>query len=153
MLVWGYLRHYQNVRMLWSVYTEFELVPAYARVWSPAEGFYLPPIMQYVPSSPLVLLLADAFPASGPRSSYPSSSSNSYVLCSPTRLPLLLTRNARRSSLSGASSSSASSYACCAGRVRATCGRKERRRERAERARWRRRRSRRGRRADRERDH
>lgn len=87
MFVWGYLRHYQNIRMLWSVYTEFELVPAYARVWSPAEGFYLPPIMQYILPLLLSNFLLTSSRITGPKSSSPSSSSNSCVLQHPPAPP------------------------------------------------------------------
>ncbi|SCV67318.1 BQ2448_5964 [Microbotryum intermedium] len=42
MVTWGYFRHYQEFRILHSVYSEFDLAPAYAKRWAPLEGCWLP---------------------------------------------------------------------------------------------------------------
>lgn len=47
---WGYLRHYQNIRILHAVVTKFHLVPLEAQFWDPQNGHYLPPWMMYVTS-------------------------------------------------------------------------------------------------------
>ncbi|KAJ7850039.1 longevity assurance proteins LAG1/LAC1 [Mycena olivaceomarginata] len=40
--VWTYFRHYLNLLILWSMWTQFDIVPPFARRWSPADGVYLP---------------------------------------------------------------------------------------------------------------
>ncbi|KAJ6485847.1 longevity assurance proteins LAG1/LAC1 [Mycena sanguinolenta] len=45
--VWTYFRHYLNLIMLWSLWTQFDLVPESARRWAPAEGTYLVGWVQY----------------------------------------------------------------------------------------------------------
>lgn len=57
MFTWGYMRHYENIRILHSVWTEFELVPAVARTWDPSQGYFLPPWMRSVllPPYPRIL--------------------------------------------------------------------------------------------------
>ncbi|SCZ96477.1 BZ3500_MvSof-1268-A1-R1_Chr8-2g10219 [Microbotryum saponariae] len=42
MVTWGYFRHYQEFRILYSVLTEFDLAPAYTKRWAPLEGCWLP---------------------------------------------------------------------------------------------------------------
>ncbi|GAA6033082.1 hypothetical protein JCM8097_002934 [Rhodosporidiobolus ruineniae] len=37
MVVWHYMRHYLNLRMLWSVWYEYDLIPAQWRSWTSAE--------------------------------------------------------------------------------------------------------------------
>ncbi|KAJ7758965.1 longevity assurance proteins LAG1 LAC1 [Mycena maculata] len=39
--VWTYFRHYLNLVILWSVWTEFDLIPDTAGRWAAAEGAYL----------------------------------------------------------------------------------------------------------------
>ncbi|KAJ6485848.1 longevity assurance proteins LAG1/LAC1 [Mycena sanguinolenta] len=39
--MWTYFRHYLNIIILWSVWTQFDLIPERARRWVPAEGTYL----------------------------------------------------------------------------------------------------------------
>ncbi|KAJ7180187.1 longevity assurance proteins LAG1/LAC1 [Mycena crocata] len=56
--VWSYFRHYLNLVILWSVWTEFDLVPERARQWAAAEGSYLAPWMQYQVFIPIALLQA-----------------------------------------------------------------------------------------------
>ncbi|KAM0747143.1 LAG1-domain-containing protein [Meredithblackwellia eburnea MCA 4105] len=56
MITWGYFRHYQNIRILHSVWTEFERVPAAARVWDPAKGYFMPSWMRYQIFAPIFAL-------------------------------------------------------------------------------------------------
>lgn len=56
MFTWGYLRHFENIRILGSVWSEYNLVPAEARVWDPANGFFLPQWMQIGVFLPIFLL-------------------------------------------------------------------------------------------------
>ncbi|KAF9247300.1 longevity assurance proteins LAG1 LAC1 [Melanogaster broomeanus] len=54
--IWTYFRHYLNIMILWSVWTEFELVPEVSRVWAPETGAWLAPWMQYQIFIPILLL-------------------------------------------------------------------------------------------------
>lgn len=54
--VWTYFRHYLNLKMLYSVWTEFNLIPEFAKQWSPEDGVWLPYWMRYQIFAPLVLL-------------------------------------------------------------------------------------------------
>jgi len=54
--VWTYFRHYLNIVMLWSVWYEFDLVPAANRVWAPKTGAWLTWWMKYQIFAPLLLL-------------------------------------------------------------------------------------------------
>jgi len=54
--VWTYFRHYLNLRMLWSVWTEFDLVPEQTKQWNAKDGVWLPHWMRYQIFIPLVLL-------------------------------------------------------------------------------------------------
>ncbi|KAL8278089.1 hypothetical protein RQP46_009549 [Phenoliferia psychrophenolica] len=56
MLTWGYLRHFENIRILHSVWTQFQLVPQEARVWDPAKGYFLPDWMRYQIFIPILAL-------------------------------------------------------------------------------------------------
>lgn len=38
LLVWHYLRHYQNLRILHSIWTQFDLMPPQARSWIPSSS-------------------------------------------------------------------------------------------------------------------
>ncbi|KAF8196786.1 TLC domain-containing protein [Mycena galopus ATCC 62051] len=44
---WTYFRHYLNLIILWSVWTQISLVPSHAQKWAPAEGTYLAGWMRY----------------------------------------------------------------------------------------------------------
>ncbi|KAF8196782.1 TLC domain-containing protein [Mycena galopus ATCC 62051] len=44
---WTYFRHYLNLIILWSVWTQFSLIPSHAQKWAPAEGTYLPGWVKY----------------------------------------------------------------------------------------------------------
>jgi acyl-CoA-dependent ceramide synthase len=45
---WTYLRHYLNLKILWSVWTQYgELVPKEARVFDFQRGVFLAPWLRY----------------------------------------------------------------------------------------------------------
>ncbi|PVG00552.1 longevity assurance proteins LAG1/LAC1 [Serendipita vermifera] len=54
--VWTYTRHYLNLVMIWSVWTEFDLIPETSKQWNPETGAWLAPWMKYQIFIPLVLL-------------------------------------------------------------------------------------------------
>ncbi|KAJ7908263.1 longevity assurance proteins LAG1/LAC1 [Mycena leptocephala] len=54
--LWTYFRHYLNLVILWSVWTEIDLVPEHARRWVPADGTYLAGWLQYQVFIPIALL-------------------------------------------------------------------------------------------------
>jgi len=54
--VWTYTRHYLNIYLLWSVWNDFDKLPAWTRKWSPAEGVWMPDWMRYQIFIPIVLL-------------------------------------------------------------------------------------------------
>lgn len=55
--IWTYFRHWQNLRILHSVYNEFDtLVPAFAKRWSPSNEVYLAGWMKWQIFGPIMLL-------------------------------------------------------------------------------------------------
>ncbi|TFK75815.1 longevity assurance proteins LAG1/LAC1 [Pluteus cervinus] len=54
--VWTYFRHYLNIVILASVWTEYDLTPPAARIWSLKDGAYLADWMRYQVFLPLLLL-------------------------------------------------------------------------------------------------
>lgn len=55
--IWTYFRHWQNLRILYSIYTEYDvLVPEFARRWSPSNEVYLTGWMKWQIFSPIMLL-------------------------------------------------------------------------------------------------
>jgi len=56
--IWTYFRHYLNLVILWSVWTEFDLTPEHAQQWVPEEGSYLAGWMKYQVFIPIALLQA-----------------------------------------------------------------------------------------------
>ncbi|KII90806.1 hypothetical protein PLICRDRAFT_90560 [Plicaturopsis crispa FD-325 SS-3] len=40
-VVWTYFRHWLNLKILWSVWTEYHLMPAASMQWSPPDGVWL----------------------------------------------------------------------------------------------------------------
>lgn len=55
--VWTYFRHWQNLRILYSICTEFDtLVPASAKRWSPSNEVYLPGWVKWQIFAPIMLL-------------------------------------------------------------------------------------------------
>jgi len=57
--VWTYFRHYQNLRILWSVWVEYDqYVPMEARHFRPWEGIALSGWMRYQVFAPLLALQA-----------------------------------------------------------------------------------------------
>ncbi|KIO32763.1 hypothetical protein M407DRAFT_18228 [Tulasnella calospora MUT 4182] len=57
-LVWSYTRHYLNLRILWDIYNDFELIPKWAQQWAPETGAWLVPWMKWQIFVPLALLQA-----------------------------------------------------------------------------------------------
>jgi len=55
-LIWTYLRHYLNLYMLYSVYYDFDLIPQWARRWSPEEGVWMVSWMRWQIFIPMFLL-------------------------------------------------------------------------------------------------
>lgn len=55
--IWTYFRHWQNFRILYSVYNDYEtLVPPSARRWSPSNEVYLTGWMKWQIFAPIMLL-------------------------------------------------------------------------------------------------
>ncbi|PWY99454.1 LAG1-domain-containing protein [Testicularia cyperi] len=57
MVIWSYFRIYLSAATLWSVWFEFDKIPAYTRFWQPDKGWWLVPWMKYQIFTPLFLLL------------------------------------------------------------------------------------------------
>ncbi|ORX38622.1 putative ceramide synthase component [Kockovaella imperatae] len=56
-LVWTYFRHYLNIKILWSVYSQFHLIPASERqVFDPLNDKWMPPWMKWQIFTPILLL-------------------------------------------------------------------------------------------------
>lgn len=55
-VIWTYTRHWLNIYLLWSVWTEFDLIPAWAKKWSPEEGVWMVSWMKYQIWAPIMLL-------------------------------------------------------------------------------------------------
>ncbi|KLO08285.1 longevity assurance proteins LAG1/LAC1 [Schizopora paradoxa] len=55
-VIWTYFRHWLNLRIMWSVWTEFELVPASTRLFSPWDGVWMANWMRYQIFIPILLL-------------------------------------------------------------------------------------------------
>ncbi|KAF7301749.1 TLC domain-containing protein [Mycena indigotica] len=55
-VVWAYFRHYLNFVILWSVWTEFDLIPEQSKRWFRPDGVWLVGWMRYQVFIPLVLL-------------------------------------------------------------------------------------------------
>ncbi|KZV72106.1 longevity assurance proteins LAG1/LAC1 [Peniophora sp. CONT] len=54
--VWTYFRHYLNLVMLWSVYTEFETIPEDSKRWAPDDGVWMVWWMKWQIFAPILLL-------------------------------------------------------------------------------------------------
>jgi len=54
--VWTYLRHYLNIMILKSVWTQFDLVPAHAKRFVPSEGVWIAWWLKYQMFLPILLL-------------------------------------------------------------------------------------------------
>ncbi|EJU06038.1 longevity assurance proteins LAG1/LAC1 [Dacryopinax primogenitus] len=54
--VWTYMRHYLNLRMLYSVWTQFELIAPENREWDPPRGVWLAWWMKYQIFVPIALI-------------------------------------------------------------------------------------------------
>ncbi|KAJ7182880.1 longevity assurance proteins LAG1/LAC1 [Mycena crocata] len=55
-VVWTYFRNYLSLRILWSVWYEFDLVPNHTKRFSPSQGLHLAPWMRYQMFVPLGVL-------------------------------------------------------------------------------------------------
>lgn len=55
-LVWSYTRHYLNLYLLYSVWTEFDKIPLWAQRWSPEDGVWMVWWMKYQIWTPIFLL-------------------------------------------------------------------------------------------------
>jgi len=54
---WTYFRHYLNLKILWSVWTQYDVyVPATARYFRPQDRVWLAPWMKYQVFVPIMLL-------------------------------------------------------------------------------------------------
>ncbi|TKY85416.1 hypothetical protein EX895_005578 [Sporisorium graminicola] len=56
MVIWSYFRIYLSAVTLQSVWTQFELIPRYAREWEPEKGWWLVWWMKYQIFAPMFLL-------------------------------------------------------------------------------------------------
>ncbi|KAG8926480.1 hypothetical protein FRC02_008856 [Tulasnella sp. 418] len=54
--VWSYGRHYLNIKILYSVWTEWDLIPEAAKVWNPEQGVWMVWWMKWQIFVPLFLL-------------------------------------------------------------------------------------------------
>ncbi|KAI0773442.1 TLC domain-containing protein [Irpex lacteus] len=54
--IWTYYRHFLNIIMLWSVWTQFDLIPESAKRWAPADGVWMVWWMKWQIFVPLFLL-------------------------------------------------------------------------------------------------
>ncbi|KAF8312227.1 longevity assurance proteins LAG1/LAC1 [Clavulina sp. PMI_390] len=54
--IWTYMRHYLNIRILISVWNEFDLIPMSARSFEPAKGIWMVWWMRYQIFIPILLL-------------------------------------------------------------------------------------------------
>jgi acyl-CoA-dependent ceramide synthase len=55
-VVWSYTRHYLNIVMLYSVWTEFDKIPEWTRSWNPPTGAWMAPWMKYQIFVPILLI-------------------------------------------------------------------------------------------------
>lgn len=55
-VVWTYTRHWLNIYFLWSVWTEYDLIPDSTRRWSPSEGLWMPQWVKYQMFLPMTIL-------------------------------------------------------------------------------------------------
>ncbi|KAF9818300.1 hypothetical protein IEO21_02815 [Rhodonia placenta] len=54
--IWTYFRHWLNLVILWSVWTEFDLMPETSKRWSPEDGVWMVWWMKYQIFTPIMLL-------------------------------------------------------------------------------------------------
>jgi len=55
-IVWTYLRHWLNLLMLYSVWTDFDKMPEWTKVWNPSEGVWMVSWMKYQIFTPMLFL-------------------------------------------------------------------------------------------------
>ncbi|OCH84674.1 longevity assurance proteins LAG1/LAC1 [Obba rivulosa] len=56
LMLWTYFRHWLNLVMLYSVWTEFDLIPETSKQWTPPDGVWMVWWMRYQIFVPLLLL-------------------------------------------------------------------------------------------------
>ncbi|TCD71778.1 hypothetical protein EIP91_003121 [Steccherinum ochraceum] len=56
LFVWAYFRHYLNLVMMWSLWTQYGLIPEFARRFSPLDGVWAPGWGKYLMFTSLLLL-------------------------------------------------------------------------------------------------
>lgn len=56
LVLWTYFRHYLNIVMLWSVWTQFDLMPETSKRWEPKDGVWMVWWMKYQIFVPILLL-------------------------------------------------------------------------------------------------
>jgi acyl-CoA-dependent ceramide synthase len=56
--VWTYLRHYLNLLILWSIISQWDLLPEWTKVWSPEQGVWLADWMRWQMFGPILVLQA-----------------------------------------------------------------------------------------------
>ncbi|OCH94130.1 longevity assurance proteins LAG1/LAC1 [Obba rivulosa] len=56
LVIWTYFRHWLNLIMLYSVWTEFDLMPETSKRWSPPDGVWMTWWMKYQIFIPILLL-------------------------------------------------------------------------------------------------
>ena len=54
--IWTYFRHWLNLVMLWSVYSEFDLMPETSKRWAPEDGVWMVWWMKWQVFAPILLL-------------------------------------------------------------------------------------------------
>jgi len=54
--VWTYLRHFLNIKIIWSVWTQWKNVPEYSKRFEPKEGVWMVWWIQYQIIVPIILL-------------------------------------------------------------------------------------------------
>ncbi|KAF9515287.1 hypothetical protein BS47DRAFT_1342213 [Hydnum rufescens UP504] len=60
--VWTYLRHFLNIKMIWSVWTQWKYVPEYSKRFEPKEGVWMVRWVQYqVMIAMIILQLVNIF--------------------------------------------------------------------------------------------
>jgi len=55
-LVWSYFRHYLNLRIIASAWSEFHLMPDVSKQWKTSDGVWMVWWMQYQVIAPIILL-------------------------------------------------------------------------------------------------
>ncbi|KAF9513209.1 hypothetical protein BS47DRAFT_1485744 [Hydnum rufescens UP504] len=54
--VWTYLRHFLNIKIIWSVWTQWKYAPEYSKRFEPKEGVWMARWVQYQVMVPMIIL-------------------------------------------------------------------------------------------------